>query len=359
MYKDFKYDSWNDFNAILSRKKLFLFGAEGSKKIINDMEKYGNPWKIEGVLDNSSKKWGSYIGKQQVPVLNPNALKNYDLEEVVVLICSRYMGAIATQLNDMGIKHYYAEFWLYDDRKIFYEQTIEDSIVEEINALLQDDKSKYVFQSIVQKRKDGFLDYSDINEFAKSEYFIDDFWKPLENGEEVFIDGGAYTGDTIEEFIDWTKGNYKHIYSFEPQKDKAEQIKKNLWKYNGKVSFFDKGLWSCETKLSFQDGDTEFSGKIVDHIDNNNYIETVALDETVKEKVTFIKMDIEGAEVEAIKGAKDIILRDKPKLAICIYHKPSDLYEIPRLIHEMVPEYKLYMRHSGLRVFGTIIYAML
>lgn len=359
MYKDFKYDSWEDFNNILPGRTLFLFGAEGSKKIISDMEKYGEPWKVEGILDNSSKKWGMQVGKRKIPVLKPDILKDYESEKVVVLICSRYMGAIAAQLNDMGIKYYYAEFWLYEDNKIFYEQEVDDAIVNEILQLLEDDKSKDIYKAIVEKRKKGFLDYTDINEFAKSEYFIDEFWKPLENGKEVFIDGGAYTGDTIEEFIDWTKGNYKHIYSFEPQRDKAEIIKKNLWKYNGKVSFFERGLWSCETELGFKDGDTDFSGKIVDGVDSTNYIKTVAVDDIVKEKVTFIKMDIEGAEIEAIKGAKNIILRDKPKLAICIYHKLSDLYEIPRILHEMIPEYKFYVRHNGLRVYGTILYAMI
>ena len=83
------------------------------------------------------------------------------------------------------------------------------------------------------------------------------------------------------------------------------------------------------------------------------------LDEIVKEKVTFLKMDIEGAEVEAIKGARNIIQSDKPRMAVCIYHKPNDLWEISLMIHEMVPEYKMYIRHMGIRCYGTILYAAL
>lgn len=102
-----------------------------------------------------------------------------------------------------------------------------------------------------------------------------------------------------------------------------------------------------------------YSGKIVDQEKEGCVIETVALDELIDERVTFLKMDIEGAEAEAIKGAKNMIQKDKPKLAICIYHKPNDLWEIPLMIHELVPEYKMYIRHMGIRCYGTILYATL
>lgn len=72
---------------------------------------------------------------------------------------------------------------------------------------------------------------------------------------------------------------------------------------------------------------------------------------------TFIKMDIEGAEMDALYGAKETIIRNKPKLAICIYHKPEHLFEIPLLIHTWVPEYKLYIRHHSDRECESVVYA--
>lgn len=88
-------------------------------------------------------------------------------------------------------------------------------------------------------------------------------------------------------------------------------------------------------------------------------IETVALDETVYDrKPTYIKMDIEGAEQEALKGCKRIIQDYKPKLAICIYHKPDDLFEIPIMIKEMNPEYKLYVRQYADAWYDTVLYAV-
>ena len=78
-----------------------------------------------------------------------------------------------------------------------------------------------------------------------------------------------------------------------------------------------------------------------------------------KDRVTFIKMDIEGSEAKALRGAEKTIRRDKPRLAISIYHKPEDYFEIPFLIKEMVPEYKLYIRHHTFNKNNTVVYAVL
>jgi len=71
----------------------------------------------------------------------------------------------------------------------------------------------------------------------------------------------------------------------------------------------------------------------------------VKLDDDMQEEITFIKMDIEGAEVAALLGTQNHIKRSKPKLAISLYHKLPDLIEIPRLIRQLVPEYKFYFQH--------------
>ena len=170
------------------------------------------------------------------------------------------------------------------------------------------------------------------------------------------MDGGGYDGDTIEEFFEWTKGKYKRIYSFEPEKKKYELIMENEWKYGNKVKVYNKGLWSSIKELRFKSGDCQWSGKITE--EGEEVIETVYLDKVVKEKVTFIKLDIEGAEKEAIIGAKNIIKEDVPKMAICIYHRPEDLYELPFLISEISNQYKYYVRHCGMRFAGTILYCV-
>ena len=86
--------------------------------------------------------------------------------------------------------------------------------------------------------------------------------------------------------------------------------------------------------------------------------EGVSLDEIVKdEKVSYIKMDVEGSELKALQGAKETIKNNKPKLAICIYHKPEDILDLLTYILELVPEYKLSIRHYTSCMWETVLYA--
>ena len=91
------------------------------------------------------------------------------------------------------------------------------------------------------------MDYTDIQE-GESEYFCDEFFSPTEG--EVFIDAGAFDGDTIEGFVDWTKNRYEKIYSFEPDVRMAEKIEKKMHRWHD-VELIKKGLWSNLIKLPF------------------------------------------------------------------------------------------------------------
>ena len=109
--------------------------------------------------------------------------------------------------------------------------------------------------------------------------------------------------------------------------------------------------------LSFFAGDGKLS-RISD--DGNVIINVDAMDSIIKDdKITFLKMDIEGSELKALHGARKIIQRDKPKLAICVYHKPEDIIEIPLYINSLVPEYKFYMRHYSIDSAETVLYAII
>jgi FkbM family methyltransferase len=358
MKKDFKYDTWEMFNKNAENKKIVIFGGGmAAKNLIGYTQRVNSKWNIIYIVDNDEKKWGTdiltYIIKEPIEMLKMQP------DEYVVLICGQHVGEIAEQLENMGIQNYYSEFWMNQIIKVSYKQIVPNEKIAWLNQNLTDDESRRVLAAIVEKRKYNFMDYTDIKTFGGSEYFIDDFWKPISGNQEVFIDGGGFDGDSIEEFIEWTKGDYRKIYSFEPDPRRTEQIQDKLWKWNGKVELHKKGLYDCETILKFTEGNELYSGKIdfEKKGEQNIEINTVALDTIVKEKVTFIKMDIEGAEIQALNGAKSIILRDKPRLAICIYHRLEDLWQIPELIKSMVPEYKMYIRHFGVRCRGTILYA--
>lgn len=76
------------------------------------------------------------------------------------------------------------------------------------------------------------------------------------------------------------------------------------------------------------------------------------------EKVTFIKMDIEGAELETLKGASRLIAEQKPKLAVCVYHKPEDIFTIPEYLRTLNPDYKFYLRYYTFAEWDTVLYAI-
>ena len=88
-------------------------------------------------------------------------------------------------------------------------------------------------------------------------------------------------------------------------------------------------------------------------------IEVRKLDDMLRDrKVTFLKMDIEGSELAALRGAERIIREQRPKLAICVYHKPEDMWEIPGFILNCHPDYKLYLRHYSISYTETVLYAV-
>ena len=175
--------------------------------------------------------------------------------------------------------------------------------------------------------------------------------------DEVFIDAGAHDGDTILSFIKWCNGKYKKIIAFEPDVENCRKVQKTLSDNEiQNVTLKNLGLWYKNETIGFYNQGTS-SSKI--DVNSNSRINVSKLDDIINEKVTFIKMDIEGAELNALKGSTETIKKYKPKLAICIYHKNEDFFEIPYFIHSLVPEYKLYLRHHSWSIYETVLYAFL
>ena len=176
----------------------------------------------------------------------------------------------------------------------------------------------------------------------------------IHDKDEIFVDCGCLNGQTSKNFIRWANNQYKHIYAFEPEIDKIAECKKTL--PQDKVSIYNLATWGKKTKLHFSDGRGGSScicqeGKVV--------VDADSLDNVLGDKkVSFIKMDIEGAELETLKGSKHLIQKYHPKLAISIYHCPNDIYEIPLLLLQYNPDYTFYMRHYSYNPGETVLYAV-
>jgi FkbM family methyltransferase len=190
-----------------------------------------------------------------------------------------------------------------------------------------------------------------------TQYFDIEYFKPQKN--EFFIDAGSCDGGSTIDFFKWL-GDYKRdgkSIAFEPNPIfYNDYCKKNLKNYDN-VEIVNKGLWHKNETLKFH----KMGGSSHISPDGEEIIEVISLDEYLKDEkkpVTFIKMDIEGTELNALKGAEQTIRKYKPKLAICIYHKPEDVWEIPNLLLEFVPDYKFYIRHYCLTHVETVLYAL-
>lgn len=237
------------------------------------------------------------------------------------------------------------------DRQEFYKKN-EERVKNNINCL-EDELSKTIYKKMIKyrcerKRKDFPKD------IEKNRYFPKDIIKL--NDDEVFIDCGAYTGDTIEDFIQAFNNKYKKIVCFEPDKNNFEILKKNM-EHIKNIKMYCMGVYNKVDTLNFCSGKKEGSGINYSGNDTVNVVNLDSLEDC--QEATFIKMDIEGAELDALKGAEAIIKKNRPKLAICIYHSDQDMIDIIEYIHNLNSEYKIYLRHHHPLYEGeTVIYCV-
>lgn len=175
---------------------------------------------------------------------------------------------------------------------------------------------------------------------------------------EVFIDAGGFDGLTSVQFMNWC-GRNGYSYIFEPDEKNISLIRNNL-KEILNYEIIPKALWSSTTVLGMNaKGDFSTTVGEIESESVEEQIKAVSLDEFVGDrKVTFIKMDIEGAELEALKGAKKLIREQSPRLAVSIYHKPEDIWTIPALIYEYNSNYRFYLRHYSFSYYDTVLYAI-
>lgn len=175
--------------------------------------------------------------------------------------------------------------------------------------------------------------------------------------DEVYVDGGTFDGDTIRLFIERMEGKFNKIYGFEPDTATFQKLVENF-KKESRVIPLNKGLYSHSTILHFDNAGTRGSILTENNIKGIE-VPVMSIDELLgSERVTYIKMNIEGAEIPALKGAKQAIQKWGPKLAISVYHRPSDLWEIPLLVRSLREDYDLYLRQHDGGVIESVLYAI-
>jgi len=216
------------------------------------------------------------------------------------------------------------------------------------------EKYRWLYMRLADYRSRGILNgiirywfQFDINDLYRllerefTSYFDPDIL--LCNEEDVVVDVGAYIGDSIFDFIQ-TYGSYKKIYAYEITESTFQTLEENTRELPD-IVLSRKGVSDRSGFMYIDASDHSAGNKLLEN--GGEKIEVVALDDDIKEPVSVIKMDIEGAEKEALMGAKRHIEEEKPKLLISAYHNPEDIFEIPELISSIRDDYKFYLRFYG------------
>lgn len=265
---------------------------------------------------------------------------------------NRYINEINILNEDVFSLHTVEGGALLDYNYLLEHQDEFQSVYDE----LADDKSRACMDAYLNQKISGKYIYLD-KIYDDRQYYDDrivDFSK-IEN----FIDCGAYDGDSYLAFREAYRLNtgqeYKgSAYLLEPDEDNFHNMNENCSGVDGDIRFLQYGAWHEQTQLSFSWGGTSSgiteSGTVSIEVDSIDHI----LD---GRKADFIKMDIEGSELNALKGARNTIETCKPILAVCVYHRRDDLITIPNYIRSICPEYSFYIRAYSRYSQELVLYA--
>lgn len=347
---------YNEFDYIgflkKSGKKVFVYGADltAKRKLAILRE---NGIEIEGLFVDDEYYEDNLVIDGIKVFKKSEVLQKYEKFNTVIGFYnySRYLEVLHnSELTNRGEILYIPEVGWHMDKNFFADNVHK---FQQTYDWLDDEQSKQVFLAYLKSRILSTPKY--LCELATFPQYFDPCVKLSDN--ETFIDAGAYTGDTVAVFLEQIKNKFYKIYSFEADINNAN-ILKDTYKNNDKIVAVAKGLWSQNTTLYF-DAENTTSSKVSSQ--GENKIEVVTIDDFVKDVSSdvFLKADIEGSELEMLKGAKEFIKKHKPKMAICVYHKLDDLITIPQYIKSLNNDYNFYLRqHSDASCDETVLYAV-
>ena len=209
-----------------------------------------------------------------------------------------------------------------------------------VYSLLADEESRRIFARVIQYKLSGSIRYLREAESSKDEVYLD-----LLDARSIrsAADLGAYNGDTVRELMGYAH-ELQTVYALEPDR-------RNFRKLNDfasalttpDVRTLQAAAWSSDTVLSFADSGNRNAGAFA----KGKQVEVTAraLDSVLGgASVDYIKYDVEGAERESLHGSAEVIARHKPRLLVSIYHRSEDLFALPLLVHQLNPDYRLYLR---------------
>jgi len=316
------------------------------------------------VDDNSAKLGGILAGRKIEPTTRLTQLAR---STPVIIASHRVLGAtqrlralgfstvlpfaaLQTLLPETFPPHMFYDGWLQDlfDHKEFYGL---------LNERLADDRSREVLEAVLAYRLTA--DPVALQAIIEQGRYHQGLYHPaglFELGDdEVYVDAGAYDGDSIRWFVDRIADRYERILAFEPDPTTYARLKQNF-AGEKRIETINAGLHREKGELRFRD---DASRGAIFAEDGEIRMRVVSLDSMLGgARASYIKMNIEGAEIDALHGARTTIEHWMPKLAVSVYHRPSDLWRIPQLVCELAPRYALFLRQHDGGVIETVLYAI-
>lgn len=300
-----------------------------------------------------------------IPVVKPdfNIVTENEKADIPVILTVKPFNlrneAIIKTLFELGYKNIIKatdlfDFYSFTKTDISEFDRINSSIIE-CAQLLEDETSYKIYKGFIAshatKRYDTFSTPT-----QNIKYFDSDFGE--NKGYQRYIDCGAFSGDTLKD-LNKLKGKVEKAALFESDLSTFKELLKTIGSesriYAEEMSLYPCGVWSDTVKLRANNG-MGLNSHISD--DGDDIIQCVALDQVLKGfSPTFIKMDVEGAEYQALTGAKNIIAESRPTMVISLYHDLRDIWELPLFINSWDLRYKFYIRAYGNGGNATMLYA--
>ena len=345
--------------------RIVLFGAGvGGGVLYSLLDANGLIGRVVAWSDNNRLKFNTTYMNDALKVISPIEIAQLYGTDVGIMVSSSAYNLIRDQLIGYGIpqKNIYLFNFAFMDLEYTDYHFIMDHIedFERAYARMSDDKSRKIFINLLNYKITKNSKYLELLQKyvddEKYQYFEENIFEVLSS--ERFLDVGAYTGDIFEVYQKVYKNGWCHYYGIEADQNIYKELLKTIGKSDSsdKCSLYNVAAWNEDTTLYFDSiagsssmQENQNAGKI--SVDGRK------IDNIITDEITFIKMDIEGAEYNALVGMSGIIRRNKPILAICVYHLRDDYYKLTDLVEKLVPgEYKFYLRQYRYTPTETVCY---
>lgn len=349
------------------RNRVVLFGSGNlGRRAAEALRELGiNPLAI---TDNNQMRWGTQI--DGLEVLAPTeAAKRYGRDSVfLVTIWNEFHWFKETeqQLKEYGcdcVASYPRLHWRFPERFLpWMLSDLPSKLYKEAGPILAaaaiwaDAESKSIFETNIRLRALGDLT-SIPGRPAENTYLPAELIKFSED--DSFLDCGATSGEMLQDLVKKRGENFERFHAVEA--DNISYPKLEAYREGLPASLREKlKLYKCAVGAMRSTVRFAHSGLTGSRISDEGLpVECYPIDDLFADQpLTFIKMDIEGAEFDALKGASKVIQRDRPILAICVYHTQNDIWRIPLFIHGMLAEHKLYLRAYEGDGYQTVMYAV-